>query len=220
LVISTVVVPKFAALLADLGQTLPPATRVLLAGSAFLTRHGVLLLAAGLGAVWLFAAWVRQPAGRLRWHAGLLALPGIGAIRLTLASARIGRALGGALHAGMPLLPALDAAREAVGDRAVAQRLAAAGERVSQGQPLAAALEHTGALSPSALQLVAVGEASGALAIMADRAGELAAQEAERGLKTLVNLLEPALVVFFGGLVAFVAAALLQAVYSLRPSGM
>ncbi|MDQ3427915.1 MAG: hypothetical protein M3477_08820, partial [Gemmatimonadota bacterium] len=57
------------------------------------------------------------------------------------------------------------------------------------------------------------------LAAMTTRAGDLAAQEAERGLRTLVGLLEPGLVVFFGGLVAFVAAALLQAVYSIRPGG-
>ena len=70
------------------------------------------------------------------------------------------------------------------------------------------------------VQLLAVGEASGRLGEMALRAGDLAAQEAERGLKTLVTILEPALIVAFGGLVAFVAAALLQAVYSLRPGGM
>jgi general secretion pathway protein F len=102
----------------------------------------------------------------------------------------------------------------------VASRLARARERVNQGHPLAAALESTGALSPMALQLVAVGEASGELAAMADRAGDIAAQEAERGLKTLVSLMEPALVVFFGSLVAFVAAALLQAVYGLRPGSV
>ena len=73
------------------------------------------------------------------------------------------------------------------------------------------------ALAPSALQLVQVGESSGRLADMARRAGDIAAQEAERGLKTLVTLVEPALIVAFGGLVAFVAAALLQAVYSIRP---
>ena len=55
---------------------------------------------------------------------------------------------------------------------------------------------------------------------MARRAGDLAAQEAERGLKALVTLVEPALIVAFGGLVAFVAAALLQAVYSIRPGGL
>jgi type II secretory pathway component PulF len=117
----------------------------------------------------------------------------------------------------MPLLAALDAAGEAAGDLAVVDRLERARERVSQGAPLSVSLEREAALTPSALQLVQVGESSGRLADMARRAGDLAAQEAERGLKTLVTLVEPALIVAFGGLVAFVAAALLQAVYSIRP---
>ena len=127
------------------------------------------------------------------------------------------RALGGMLRAGMPLLPALDAAREAAGDLAIAERLERSRERVVQGAALAAALEREGALSPSALQLVMVGESSGRVADMALGAGNLAAQEAERGLRKLVTALEPALIVAFGGIVAFTAAALLQAVYSLRP---
>ena len=86
-----------------------------------------------------------------------------------------------------------------------------------QGAPLAGALEREDALSASALQLVRVGESSGRVADMAWSAGNLAAQEAERGLRTLVTALEPALIVAFGGIVAFTAAALLQAVYSLRP---
>ncbi len=220
LVIGIVVVPKFAVMLADLGQELPPATRTLLVISALLSGHWMIRLVTAVACAGMFTTWIRRPEGRLRWHSALLALPGIGAIRLALASARVGRALGGSLRAGMPLLPALEAAREAAGDRAVAHRLAQVRERVSQGQSLAAVMESMGALSPTALQLVAVGEASGALAHMADRAGDLAAQEAERGIKTVVSLLEPALVVVFGGLVAFIAAALLQAVYSLRPGGV
>jgi general secretion pathway protein F len=127
------------------------------------------------------------------------------------------RALGGMLRAGMPLLPALDAAREAAGDLAIAERLTRSRERVVRGAALAVALEREGALSAGALQLVVVGESSGRVADMALSAGNLAAQEAERGLHALVTALEPALIVAFGGLVAFTAAALLQAVYSLRP---
>jgi type II secretory pathway component PulF len=123
------------------------------------------------------------------------------------------------LRAGMPLLPALDAAREAAGDAALAARTGRARERVAGGEPLARALERERVLTPMALQLVAVGESSGRQADMCTRAGDLAAGEAERALRTVVTLLEPALVVFFGGVVAFVAAALLQAVYSIRPGG-
>jgi len=217
LVIGTVIVPRFAELLNDLGQDLPLATRVLLVGSALLSSYWFLLvptLAAGLA---LLAELTRRPASRRLLEDVLLRMPVVGPVRLALATSRIVRALGGMLAAGMPLLAGLDAAGEAAGDLAVAQRLARARERVTQGAPLSASLEREGALALSALQLVRVGESSGRLAEMARRAGDLAAQEAERGLRTLVTLVEPALIVTFGGLVAFVAAALLQAVYAIRP---
>jgi len=158
-----------------------------------------------------------RPAILRRIEEALLVAPLVGPVRLALATARVARAIGGMLAAGMPLLASLDAAGEAAGDRAVAARLTRARERVASGAPLTASLEREAALAPSALQLIQVGESSGRLADMARRAGDLAAQEAERGLKTLVTLVEPALIVAFGGLVAFVAAALLQAVYSIRP---
>jgi general secretion pathway protein F len=212
-----VIVPRFAELLGDLGQELPPATRILLVGSSALSHYWFLLFPAAAGLVTLGVEVVRRPVSRRRTEEALLGAPLIGPVRLALATSRIARALGAMLAAGMPLLAALDAAREAAGNLAVADRLRRARERVAEGAPLSASLEREGALSASALQLVQVGESSGRLGEMARRAGDLAAQEAERGLKALVTLVEPALIVAFGGLVAFVAAALLQAVYSIRP---
>lgn len=220
LVITTVVVPRFAAILGDLGQQLPPATRILLGTSQLLSRFWIPLLLITLAATWSAVEWIRRPAGRKKVEEALLKTPFIGSVRRSLATARVMRALGGMLRAGMPLLPALDAAREAAGDLAIGERLARSRERVVQGAPLALALEREDALTPSALQLVMVGESSGRVAEMALGAGNLAAQEAERGLRALVTALEPALIVAFGGLVAFTAAALLQAVYSLRPGGI
>ena len=217
LVIGTVIVPRFAELLGDPGQDLPPATRILLLGSNLLSRYCFLLVPTLAGLVGLGVEAVRRSGTRRRIEDALLGVPLVGPLRLALATARIARALGGMLTAGMPLLASLDAAAEAAGDGAAAARLTRARERVAAGAPLTASLEREAALAPSALQLVQVGESSGRLADMAHRAGDLAAQEAERGLKTLVTLVEPALIVAFGGLVAFVAAALLQAVYSIRP---
>ena len=216
-VITTVVVPRFAAILVDLGQQLPPATRLLLGASQLLSRFWIPLLLLAALATWAAVEWIRRPAGRRHVEEALLKLPLIGSVRRALATTRVMRALGGMLRSGMPLLPALDAAREAAGDSAIADRLMRSRERVVQGAALAMALEREEALSASALQLVKVGESSGRLAEMALGAGNLAAQEAERGLRGLVTALEPALIVAFGGLVAFTAAALLQAVYSLRP---
>ena len=219
LVIGTVIVPRFAELLGDLGQELPVATRLLIGGSALLSHFWFVLIPATLALVWAGLEGLKRPTSRHWIDQTLLSIPGLGGVRLALATSRVARALGGMLRAGMPLLPALEAARDAAGDEAVAERLTRARERVAQGAPLTAALEREAVLAPSALQLVAVGEASGRLGDMALRAGDLAAQDAERGLKTLVTFVEPSLIVAFGGLVAFVAAALLQAVYAIRPGG-
>jgi general secretion pathway protein F len=216
-VIATVVVPRFADLLGELGQDLPLATRMLLGGSHFLSQFWLAVLVGVVSGAWGAYEWLRRPAGRRRVDELLLGTPVVGRVRHALATARVARALGGMLRAGMPLLAALDAAREAAGDLAVAERLGRARERVTSGAPLTASLERESALTKGALQVIAVGESSGRLGEMALRAGDLAAQEAERGLRSLVTLLEPALIIAFGGLVAFVAMALLQAVYSLRP---
>lgn len=220
LVIGTVIVPRFAELLGDLGQELPVATRVLLVCSSVLSHYWFFLVPALAALVALLVEIALRPTSRRRIDEALLKAPLLGPVRLALATSRVSRALGAMLAAGMPLLAALEAVRDAAGDVAVADRLTRARERVAQGTPLAASLEREGALTASALQLLGVGESSGRLADMARRAGDLAAQEAERGLKTLVTLVEPALIIAFGGLVAFVAAALLQAVYSIRPGGL
>jgi type II secretory pathway component PulF len=141
----------------------------------------------------------------------------LGPVRHGFATARAGRALGSLLATSVPILTALQAAREAAGDAEVADRLARVAQRVGEGEALTTSLMAEHAVTPTALQVLAVGESSGRLGPMALRAGDLAAAEAEGGLRVLVSLLEPALVVLFGGLVAFSAAALLQAVYSLRP---
>jgi type II secretory pathway component PulF len=108
-------------------------------------------------------------------------------------------------------------ARTAAGDEAVAARIARARERVAEGAGLSAALTAAEALTPAALQLAAIGDAAGRLPDLLERAAHLEDALADRRVRTLVALLEPALILAFAAVVAFVAAALLQAMYSLRP---
>jgi type II secretory pathway component PulF len=216
-VITIVVVPRFATILADLGQAMPSSTRALLLVSDALRHHGLALLAAAAIAIVGLSSWVATPHGRLQMHRLLLRLPIVGALRLGFATARMTRAIGALLGSGVPMTAALSAARESAGDQEIARRLERASERVTRGEPVAVSLRAERALTPVALQLIAVGESSGQLAAMAERAAAIATLEAEGNLRALVSLLEPALVVVFGGMVAFTAVALLQAVYSLRP---
>src|SRR5439155_20771358 len=157
LVIGTVIVPRFGELLGDLGQDLPAATRVLLEGSTLLSHYWFLLVPAIAGGIAFGGEVHRWPTIRLSVDEALLRTPPVGPVRLALATSRIARARGGMHAGGMPLLAALEAAREAAGDRAVADRLGRARERVTQGAPLSASLAREGVLAASALELVQVG---------------------------------------------------------------
>ena len=218
LVIVVFVVPRFVALLSDLGQALPLATRLLIAASALARRFG--LVAVGIAVAGAFVSARLLVERRAAWHGWLLGLPLVGSIRHALATARTARTLGALLGSGTPALAALAIAQDASGDAAIAERLARARDRVAEGAALSVALSTTQALTETALQLVAIGEGSGRVPALLAKAAELEQREAERRLATLVTFLEPALILAFAGLVAFVAAALLQAVYSLRPGGL
>jgi general secretion pathway protein F len=213
----TFVLPRFAAILADLGEELPRTARLVLAASDA-ARAGW-LPALGVAAV-LFAgwrAWTSREAGRAQWHALLLDLPVIGRVRRAAATGRFTAALAALLESGVPIAPALGHASRAAGDAAVAARVTSARQAVVGGAKLSASLEAEDAVTPTAVKLIRAGEESGRLAAMLDRAAKLESDRAEQMVKGAVRIIEPALIVAFGGIVALVAAALLQAVYSVRP---
>jgi type II secretory pathway component PulF len=212
------VVPRFVAILSDVGQALPLATRLLISIADGARRFGV-VIAAILGAGLVVGVRLVQDR-RVPWEAWLLGLPLVGPIRHAFATARASRALSALLGSGTPALAALGIAQEAVGNAAIGDRLERTRSRVAEGESLATALAGVGALTETALQLVRIGETSGRVPALLAKAAEFEEREAERKLKGLVALLEPTLILAFAGLVAFVAAALLQAVYSLRPGGV
>jgi type II secretory pathway component PulF len=216
--IFVLVVPRFAALLADVQAVLPFSTRLLL-GTSLAVREHLLALCVfcllGLSAV---GALVGRQRGS--WHRWLLATPYLGPLRHMLASARCARTLGALLESGTPALSALRVSAQTVGDAAVASRLESAAERVAQGASLSHALAAEHAFSPLILQLAAIGDAAGHLPNLLLRAADIEEQRAEQQLRAAVSVIEPAVVVAFAAAVAFVASALLQAIYSVRPSGL
>jgi general secretion pathway protein F len=139
---------------------------------------------------------------------------------LQLSSARTCAALGTLLESGVPLLGALQLCADASTDGAVATRIGKVREDVTRGERLGESVRRHEALSPLALRLVDFGERSGRLAGFLAQAARLEAAAAQRTIQRAVTMLEPALILGLGLAVAFVAAALLQAVYSVRPTGI
>lgn len=218
LVLLAFVVPRFVAMLADTGGTLPASTRLLVALSGALTHGWWLWLTLGAALVLGGRAWLRVPANRRRFHHARLGWPVAGPLERAVATARFARAFGTLLRGGSGVLASLHVARDTVTNVALGERLDAAAGAVMRGEPISAALE--GALPPLATQLLAVGEESGALDAMALRVADTYDAESARALRSLVALVEPMLIVAFGGLVGFVALAMLQAVYSINASAL
>jgi general secretion pathway protein F len=213
----SVVVPRFAAILADLGQTLPATTRLVLAGAEWarvLTLPG--LLAIGLLTLAL-RSWIGSEEGRRRWHEWLLQIPLAGRVRRAAAASRGCAALSALLESGVALPTALTQSARAAGDAALGARLVRVREAIAHGERLSAAVDREHALTSTAVRLIRAGEETGRLAAMLDHAARIESERATQMVKSAVRLLEPALILAFGALVALVAAALMQAVYSVRP---
>ena len=216
-VLMTVVLPRFARILADLGQTLPASTRMVIR-SADVARASLIptAIAIALGAA-AWRAWVRTASGRQSWHRFLLSLPLFGAVRRGAAVARMAHSLSALLESGVTIASALVLAGRAMADAELEARLAAARTSVNTGEPFSRALETNAAATPTVVRLARAGEESGRLAAMLGHAARIEQDRADRIVRTAVRLLEPVLLLTFASIVALIAAALLQAIYSVRP---
>ncbi len=214
-----IVLPRFAALLADVGQQLPTAARLLLALSSAIESWWWLILGGPLvlGA-WITRRLTSNTASRYRFLEWMLALPLIGPLRHATAGARVSSALASMLDSGVPLANALSHASGAAGDDAIATRVLRARDAVIRGERLSQALAETAGVRPSVLQLIRAGEASGEMVEMLRTSARIESEWSLSRVRTLTKLIEPLLILGFGAIIAFVAAALLQAVYSIRPT--
>ncbi len=213
-VILLVVVPRFAALISDGGGTLPLSTRLLVAMSGALMRGWWLMLILALVSAIGWRRWLRMPDQQRRWHAARLAWPVTGPLERMQEATRYTSTLSVALKSGVSLLGAMALARGVVSNRALAAALEAAEARVRDGGTLASGLDRV--LPPLAVRLLDAGEVGGDVAGMAGRAAAAADADVQLAIGRAMALVEPVMILGFGGVVGFVALALLQAIYGIN----
>lgn len=210
------VLPRFVTLLEGSGATLPATTRALLTVTETV-RQGwpVLALLPFVGAA--FAAWVRRAEeGRRAWSRFLLAIPVVRTLRQYALSARFARLLGVLLGGGAPLLPALDDTMASMGDPIARDDIGRVRAMVREGSSMRAAVGESTLFSPLLAQLIGVGEEAGDLRTFLVKAADIFEERTERATQRLAALAEPAMIVVFGAIVAFVALSLLQAIYGIN----
>jgi type II secretory pathway component PulF len=149
----------------------------------------------------------------------LLSVPLVGAVRRAGATGRACEALASLLDSGVPVAPALTNAASAAGDAAIRSRLQSARLAVIRGERLSTALRDSDAMTATVVRLTRAGEEAGRLSDMLHHAARIETERAEATVQRIVRLIEPALILAFGGVIAFVAASLLQAIYTIRPAG-
>src|SRR4051812_31777217 len=210
------VLPRFVTLLEGSGAKLPRSTATLLAFSAILHRAWPVLLLIPLF-VAAFAAWVsNSDEGRRVWARTMLALPGVSTLRRYALAGRFARLVGVLLGGGAPLLNALDDTIESIGDPVARDDAVRIRTSVREGVSLRGAVAESTLFPPLLAQLVGVGEDAGQLQVFLMKAADIFEERTERATQRLATLAEPAMIVVFGIIVAFVALSLLQAIYGIN----
>ncbi|HNR94218.1 MAG TPA: type II secretion system F family protein [Kiritimatiellia bacterium] len=209
------VVPRFTAIFAELGSTLPLPTRILIRLSELMIDYGLVVLIAAVAAGILLRNALRTEKGRLVWHRMQLHLPVVRHIITANAFGHFARTLGALLNNGVPVLQALGIVEETVGNVVIANEIHEARERVTDGSSISGPLAAGKIFPPLLTDMLAVGEESGdmpgALAHIARRYDS----DLDRSVKILTTLLEPVLMVGMAVLVGFVAISMLLAVFDL-----
>ena len=203
------VVPQVVQVFQQSRQALPLLTRALIALSDFLRAAWpyLLLIMVGIGVSAHMA--LRRPAPRRRWHAALLALPGLGPLVRGVNTSRFASTLAILVGGGVPLLSALTSGARVMSNMVMREAVERAIERVREGASLARALGETRTFPPLLLHLVASGEASGKLEQMLERAARLETQALERRLAVFLTLLEPIMILVMGAAVLLIVLAIL-----------
>jgi type II secretory pathway component PulF len=216
LVILFFVIPRFAQALQDAGAVLPHSTALMLGASAMVRRFWPLALGIPIAGFLALLSYRNTEPGRRLETKLLLTLPVARSFVQDRLAAEFARLTGTLLSGGLPLLAALDNVLECTANPAARDELSRIRASVREGRSVRQSLAASPLYPPLLTQLVAVGEQSGRLKEFLLKAAEIFEERTERSLQRLVTMLEPTIVVVFGGVVAVVAYAMLQAIYGIN----
>ena len=212
----TFVIPRFATIFNDLGQAIPLPTQILMAVSAALQSYwwvGATLVLAGVLA---WRVWTGTPQGRSSWDLFVLRLPIFGPLALKVETARFARTLGTMLKSGVPVLGAMAVVGDMMSNQAVGGAVGRLADGVKRGGTIAAGMQEHTAFPALAVHMVRVGEETGRLEEMLLKVADTFETDVRSELKRVLGLLEPAIILGMGVLVAFIVVAMLLAIFSIN----
>ncbi len=205
----TFLVPVFVGTFKQFGGDLPLITKFTVALSDIFTHFWWLMIALGVGSWKGFNKWKSSEKGRGQWDAFRLRTPfKIGDIVQKVAIARWSRTLSSLVSAGVPLMAALDITGKTAGNRVVENAMIDVVNSVKQGGTIADPLKQAPVFPGMVVQMVAVGEETGALDAMLSKVADFYEDQVETAVKSLTSILEPVMIVVVGGMVGFIVISM------------
>jgi MSHA biogenesis protein MshG len=204
-VVNIMVIPAFAKVFEGAHMDLPILTRILIGFSNFMVNWWYVLLGGVIGLILAFRSWTATTAGRHTWDRLKLKIPIAGKIIRKAMLAQFARSFALASRSGVPVIQAMTTVAATVDNSYMADQIEHMRDTVERGESVLRAAISTGAFTPIVLQMIAVGEESGALDEMMEEVAGLYQSEVEYELKTLAQQIEPIMIIMLGAMVLVLA---------------
>jgi MSHA biogenesis protein MshG len=219
-IINLFVIPAFARIYQGFKTELPAITKILIALSNFMVTWWPAILVGLVAAIVGARVYVNSPAGRLAWDRFKINIPIAGAIVLKATMARFARSFALAIRSGVPAVQALTMVAATVENVHVSRKIESMREGVERGDSVLRTAVATGIFTPIVLQMVAVGEETGALDDLMTEIADMYQREVEYDLKSLASQIEPILVVGLGVLVLILALGVFLPIWDLGTAAL
>jgi type IV pilus assembly protein PilC len=209
------VIPTFATLFEGLGAELPLPTRIVIAMSNFLVSYMPVILLGIAGIVFAFRRYYASVAGRMVVDRTVLKLPVLGLLMRKIAVARFCRTLSTLMAAGVSILEALDITGKTAGNAVVEEAVQTTRKSIEGGETIAAPLRQTAVFPPMVVQMISVGEATGALDVMLAKIADFYEEEVDVAVAGMLTLMEPIMIALLGGVVGGIVIAMYLPIFAL-----
>lgn len=214
-VILVFVIPTFAKMFADFGGELPAPTKIVIALSNFLSKYIIVIIAAFYGIVWLVKKYYATPSGQKNIDRWALKAPIVGPLVRKVAVAKFTRTLGTMVSSGVPIMDGLEIVAKTAGNKIVEEAIYAVRQAISEGKTMAEPLAACGVFPPMVVQMISVGEATGAMDTMLNKIADFYDDEVDDAVSAMTAMMEPLLMVFLGTTVGGLVVAMYLPIFKL-----
>jgi type IV pilus assembly protein PilC len=212
------VTPTFEKMFKDFGGVMPAPTQFIIDLSKFLQKYIIHMVVAVFAVIAAFRAYLRWPKGREQFDAFSLKTPIFGPLIRKVAVARFCRTLGTMISSGVPILDGLDVVAKTAGNKTIEKAIRFTRDKISEGKTIVQPLAETKVFPPMVVQMIGVGEATGAMDQMLGKIADFYDDEVDAAVAGLTSLIEPVMMVFLGGVVGGFLVAMYLPIFSIAGS--